>query len=179
MRLVAHYLCYSTFNPDFSTYDDFISNAIKSKHHVLYILWVLVDLTLCCCWFPSLHISGVQAGMKAGVWIVISCHHLTFLDLKLLGCDRFLWDLLGVRYSVKHTWGNVSGLKFSAYILHIFHLIQTLSTLLGSVGSALAPSSSRTVRWFPPITAAWRAVEPFWRQQNEMWDMYFPVTNKY
>lgn len=40
-------------------------------------------------------------------------------------------------------------------------------TSLGKAVSALAASSRSTVRIFPPTTAAWRAVEPFWRQDKE------------
>lgn len=64
-----------------------------------YILHCVVDF-----FFLSVHIiSVVQAGMKAGVWAVISCLRLRYLDVKPLGCDRSLLDLQGVHYSAKHT----------------------------------------------------------------------------
>ncbi len=93
---------------------------------------------------------------------------------KIFGCKTLRMRSFFVRSAgsslfCKHT-EKVYKLKF--LLMFSLFIIPSVRwkclALLGSVGSALAPSSRRTVRTFPLITAAWRAEEPFWRLQTKM-----------
>lgn len=103
----------------------------------------------------------------------LGCHQLS--PCKMFGRKTFrMWSLfvrsagssLFWKTHARSTWVN----KFTLFIIYSLLVNSSFksdcSTLLGRVGSAWAPSRRRTVRRLPPITAAWRAVEPFWQQKT-------------
>lgn len=130
-----------------SAFHSFISaitiNQVPCTVHVAAEYWH------CCC-----------SSSSQSAWTFINWLCVQPSGIKPAEYVRSLSDQQGFHYAAKQ---NVHDNVFTSFSFLIFFIKVRFFTSLGKVGSALAPSSRRTVWRLPLMTAAWRAVEPFWR----------------